>query len=92
MINLKQNDIIKHRNFKDIALLIKSVEYSPGLGLHIAGDWINQGFDNTYLLNIDAHINITEDRITQWLVCKDPEAYNTVRNATWVAIRGGDFQ
>ena len=97
MIVIKNGDIIKHNNFKDVYINIKKV-YDYGHGVRISGVWWNLGFVNSYSLNIKVALDIAKDEkdiknnrrtsLSEWVVLS-PESFedNCHRNSKWLKIK-----
>lgn len=77
----KKFDIIKHKRFSDIALAVEKV-YDFDHKWKVKGDWINQGFVDTYPLGIKAKIVIPAEKLSEWLICKNPNA-QCIRYEEW---------
>lgn len=87
---IKPGDIIKHKAFLDVAILILfSSEHPETKDLEIKGVWLNQGQKTSYVINSNKYptgipitLNLSTLQIKNWLVCSKPEA-KFIRNEEW---------
>lgn len=81
---MKPGLIIKHPRFMDVALLVHRVRgpYGPNQRMEVIGDWINLGFERSFLIGERQKIRKTKSYFDQWQVCLDPEL-TCLRNARW---------
>lgn len=76
------NSIIKHEKFMDVAIRLTRPVISSGPYYIIRGNWINQGFVNTYDIGYKASIKIKKEDKKDWLICLNPIA-PCIRNEKW---------
>ena len=71
MIIPKLGDIIKHKNFMDVALeVVKFKQYSPN-HYTVKAKWINLGYEKSQYIGINKNIKIKNEDMKDWLICKD---------------------
>lgn len=84
MIN--PGDIIKHKAAKDTAVyIISSLQHPLTQDIEIKGIWINQGFVNTYEINILAEFTIKKEHLNNWLKSLNPNA-KCIRYEEWKSL------
>ncbi len=88
---MKSGDIIKHKNFMDVAVLLTTdpMPLKAG-GYHIKGLWMNQAFTKSFVINPireygKVNIKIKPEKLSEWLLCGNPEA-ECVRYEKWSPI------
>ena len=88
MILPRKNDIIKHERFMDVAFEIRHIfgPYGPNDKYKVKGNWLNQGFINTYSLRYQQTLIIYRNDFCNWLICDDPNI-KCIRNSSWRKIK-----
>jgi hypothetical protein len=80
---IKSGDVIKHKNFTDVAIQVMFVSVHPNTNdIEISGVWINQGQTQTYSINEPAKLQIKEKHLSDWLKCSKPKS-TFIRNEEW---------
>lgn len=88
-MDLKVNDIIKHKQYLDTAILINTIEILKD-DIVITGAYINLGFTESFMMGYNTH-DIPGEKITikknEWLKLINPEAYKCFRDAQWEELK-----
>lgn len=87
---IKPGDIIKHKNFMDVAILVLLSHKNPETGeIEVKGCWVNQGQKESFTITtkrnpagIPMEYVIKADQLKNWLVCSKPES-NFIRAEKW---------
>jgi hypothetical protein len=77
----RQFDIIKHEKFSDVAVLVEKI-FTFRKKWTVKGSWINQGFETTYPMGINAKFEIPLEKLSEWLICENTDA-KFIRNEKW---------
>ena len=83
-MKIRESNIIKHREFKDVAIKVLSVTVNSS-GYTIHGTWVNLGQVNSYPLHIETDLVIMKDDERDWAICLEPKL-DFLRNAKWEII------
>jgi hypothetical protein len=87
MVIPKIGDIIKHKNFSDVALeVIKFKRYSQDY-YSVKAKWINLGYNESKYIGINKNLKIKDEDMKDWLICLDP-GYKCYRYSDWEPISG----
>jgi len=86
MIPLTYGHMIKHKKFKDVCIFVQKA-YTFSHKTKIKGLWFNQGFVETFSLNMNARIVIKKEEYSNWYICV--ENTKCVRKAIWANIETG---
>ncbi len=78
---LTKGDVIKHKNFKDVAIQIQNLSLQNDQ-LIISGTWLNQGMTKSYNINKPALFSIHTSELSNWFKCINPKA-KCIRNEKW---------
>lgn len=82
---------IKHERHQDIAIRLTSPIKRTRTGYLITGKYVNQGFVETFEIGVPTTLTINAANLSQWLVCKNPDAtcirYAGWRPAVWTPLR-----
>ena len=83
-----QGDIIKHRAALDTAVQIMSAtKHAENGSYEIRGMWLNQGFVDTYAINILAEFTIKKEDLSNWMKCLlTLDEIRCIRNANWAQL------
>lgn len=93
-LNLKPGDIIKHKEFKDVAIQVFYIRKEPINDIiEIDGVWFNLGVEESYLITskdcpygYPARINISSENKNKWFKCKSNDA-KCYRYEDWELIK-----
>lgn len=84
MIKLS-NKFIKHKQFKDVCFQVEKVFELPHK-LKIKGNWINQGFTNSWILIQRKNIIILKEDYKDWEYCLNSNDHSCLRYCDWKSI------
>ncbi len=81
---IKPNQIIKHIRAMDVCFLVDKVRgpYGPNQRVELTGEWINMGFEKSFLIGERQKIKMTLAKSLEWQICMDP-AVECLRYAEW---------
>lgn len=80
---IKSGDIIKHKNFMDVAVQVLFTTTNPETGnIEISGVWINQGQVKTYSTNQLAYFIVKKEDLSNWSKCLKLDS-SFIRNESW---------
>lgn len=76
---------IKHNRFLDVAILVVGGIRKFGSTYVVKGKYVNQGYVETFDLGTPTTVRISEAKIGDWLICRNPSE-PCIRKSTWAAI------
>jgi len=82
---LRTGNIIKHKNFMDVAIIVNTCD-KYGSYYMISGEFINQGFDETYPMGQYKTFKIETNKLSDWSVCTQPST-QCIRYSNWKELK-----
>lgn len=90
---IKQGEIIKHKNFMDVAIQIMYISTNPETeSLEVRGIWINQGQTESFVINtrkypygVPIELTIKKEDLSNWLKCSKTDIV-FIRNEEWKVL------
>lgn len=83
-MQIRRGDIIRHALSKDLAFYISDI-FTFKTGVYIHGTWVNQGFNDTYFLDLTESHFIGFENLSNWFKCEEPDA-QCIRYKQWTQL------